>query len=180
MISSVLVDRVLPLLAAGVLSGQQTARMTGVSRGTVAAIARGDHPNQRPPNSNPAGPYGPGDPDEEEPPRPIGRCGRCGAMGELPCRPCDARAAWAASFVHRLAKKLAAAAEEPLDLELRAEEHARYLSIRRRAEERSRARTTSAAGHVSARDSFPDPDDPRRQTLLFVDDPPPWEIDDAA
>ena len=185
MISRVLVSRIEHLLAAGLSSHREIARISGVSRGSVGPIARGQHAHQRRSNHTPDAP--------DELPRPIGRCGICGARCELPCRACDARAAWAASFVRRLADKLNAVLEQPLELELKPQHHARYLAVRPRAAGRRQA-GLSANGRTDPlvdrkrppheEHPFPDPNadpDPEPvQTVLFDRDPPPWEIDDAA
>jgi len=75
------VDEVKRLLATNKYSQRNIAAMTGISRGTVAAIANETrHIYQRGPN-----------PDQWEPEGPIKRCPRCGGRTRLPCRLCRVR-----------------------------------------------------------------------------------------
>ena len=75
------VDEVKRLLASCKHSQRNIAVMTGVSRGTVAAIANETrHIYTREPN-----------PDDWRPEGPVVRCPRCGGRTRLPCRVCYIR-----------------------------------------------------------------------------------------
>ncbi|MGQ9504236.1 MAG: helix-turn-helix domain-containing protein [Thermogutta sp.] len=116
MLSRHLADKVLQLLHEGKHSQRQIARLTGVSRGTVAAIARGQwHACYRPPLSQ----------DGDTPPPPS-RCPDCGAIVTPPCLAC---------FVRRLKSRgelapLSGEVHGPLQLELHPSHYARYLEVR--------------------------------------------------
>ncbi len=71
------------LLASGHHSQRQVARITGVSRGTVGAIALGRRPDYPP------------EPEDNEPNTnvPPVRCPGCGGWVYAPCRLCRVRAA---------------------------------------------------------------------------------------
>lgn len=71
------------LLASGNYSQRQVARITGVSRGTVGAIASGRRPD-----------YPLNEPEEDEYPTnsPPVRCSGCGGWVYAPCRLCRVRA----------------------------------------------------------------------------------------
>ena len=71
-------------LATGKLSQRQIAKLTGISRATISAIARGRRPDYEPRVR------------DDEPERPTGppvRCPGCGGRVYLPCRLCRIRAA---------------------------------------------------------------------------------------
>ncbi|MGQ9576125.1 MAG: helix-turn-helix domain-containing protein [Thermoguttaceae bacterium] len=72
------------LLAEGKLSQRQIARKTGVSRGTVNAIARGKR-QDRIRRHEPDGQFAP-------PSGPLRRCPGCGGMVQMPCLLCHVRA----------------------------------------------------------------------------------------
>jgi len=80
MISEALVEAVRRRLAAGRESMRAIARATGVSRGTVANIARGKR-RQRASRSADGG----------EPEGRLERCPQCGAITPAPCRACRVR-----------------------------------------------------------------------------------------
>lgn len=83
MIAQEMVQEIRRLLAAGALSQRKIARVTGVSRATISAIASGKRPDN-PPRVR----------DEEED-RPLGppvRCSGCGGRVYIPCRLCRVRA----------------------------------------------------------------------------------------
>lgn len=120
MLSETKVEEIRRLVAAGALSLRAIARKTGVSRGTVTAIAQGKR-RDRPPRLRPDDPT-------DEPQGPIARCPECGALAHLPCRACRVRA-WIR--VRRQAKRLLGP-EEPLQLELRGEHRRRYEEIHTR------------------------------------------------
>jgi hypothetical protein len=91
-------------------------RKTGVSRGTIGAIATGKRPD-----------YKPREPHHREQgePRVRGWCGPCGVMVMMPCRACRARAA-------PPAHTFADVPEDELRLELAPEEAAELRKIPRR------------------------------------------------
>jgi hypothetical protein len=103
-------------------SQRAAARKAGRSRGTVAAIGRGEHPALVAPP--------PRDDDVEvDPSRPYVRC-RCGHRVQLPCRICLARAGRTlARFAGRIRQALFKEGGRPLDLDLRPKERARYEPI---------------------------------------------------
>jgi len=115
------IDEVKRLLAEGRLSQRKIALQTGVSRGTVGAIAGGRRREQ------PAKPAA--FEDEVAPPSgPPERCSRCGALVYLPCRLCRMRALLRKKrFPRRPERPLG-----PLRLELNDNHYARYLEIRAR------------------------------------------------
>jgi len=85
MIANTTVRKVTTLLKEGKWSQRQIARMTGVSRGSVGAIARGTRTTHNPENQ------------EEEmriipPSGPPTRCPYCGRLVQKPCLACQIRA----------------------------------------------------------------------------------------
>jgi transposase InsO family protein len=83
MIALEMVHEIKRMLAAGKHSQRQIARLTGISRATVGAIASGARPEYQP------------RPRDDEPERPTGppsRCPTCGGRVFLPCRLCRIRA----------------------------------------------------------------------------------------
>jgi hypothetical protein len=82
MISPAMIEKVRRLLATGKHSWRKIARLSGVSRGTVAAVAHGTRRDRRP---------APPDDLQEDAPGPIERCPECGALAESPCRACQVR-----------------------------------------------------------------------------------------
>ena len=127
MIAPELVQRVERLLAVGRLSQRKIAKLTGVSRGTVGAIAAGRRPDYEALRRRR---------QEHEPPERTGpprRCPGCGAMVLMPCLACDL-------------KNDARGAPKPrpgprpgqpdglLELDLRPEHRARYERVRARRE----------------------------------------------
>ena len=138
MIPPSVVAQVKRLLAQGRWSGRKIARMTGVSRGTVAAIAQGKRPDY---DTSP----GDGEP-LEEPLGPLGRCPGCGGMAHAPCRLCRTRKLMAQSKLLPLPVR----PEEPLHLELRGEHQERYERVRARrlADERRAGKPEHGAFQV--------------------------------
>ena len=65
------------LLAGGQYSQRVIALRTGVSRATIAAIAKGQRCVESPP--------------PEQPAAPAVRCKQCGAKAVMPCRTCEVR-----------------------------------------------------------------------------------------
>ena len=126
MITEERIGKIQCLLAEGKLSQRKIAKLTGVSRGTVHAVANGKrnvHPRE---------------PDEweaglEPPSGPPQRCPVCGGLVFLPCRLCRTREFLATHSVARPPSR----PEGPLQLELQ-EDHAARL--RRLTERRERRR----------------------------------------
>ena len=118
MLAPALVEEIRRLLAAGTHSLRKIARRTGVSRGTVAAIAHGRR-RDRPPRES--------DPEDlgEEPPGPIERCPQCGALAQSPCRACRVRG-WLRATRRNGPRQ---AQEEPLELELVGDLRQRYEEV---------------------------------------------------
>jgi transcriptional regulator with XRE-family HTH domain len=125
MIAEKVVDEIRRLLAAGGHSQREIARLTGVSRGTVGAIAAGKRSDHDAPRHA-------GHPELNAPVGPLRRCGGCGGMVYMPCRLCRARDAKAA-LRHARARDESAEPEEPLKLNLREEHRVRYEQVRRGA-----------------------------------------------
>jgi hypothetical protein len=78
MIASDLVREIREMLAAGGLSQRAIAERTGVSRGTVSAIAQGKRPDYQPRNHSTEFGFIP----------PVGRPARCPGCGGLVLMPC--------------------------------------------------------------------------------------------
>ena len=121
MISQALADEIRRLLAARTQSMRRIARITGTSRGTVAAIAHGRRRERlaRQPDS---------DSNAEEPQGPIERCPECGALTHAPCRACRVRK-WMRA---RGSGPPRQPREEPLQVELTDEFRQRYEEVRAR------------------------------------------------
>ena len=124
MIAPSVVHRIEQLLAEGGLSQRKIAGLTGVSRGTVGAIARGKRPDYEAIRKKAA------EKKPEEPAGPPRRCPTCGGMVILPCRVCRVRKLVAQ---HRVAPR-PARPDEPLQLELVGEHRTRYERLRARRE----------------------------------------------
>jgi len=117
MIAAETVAEVRRLLRETPLSHRKIARLTGVSRGLVDAVASGKRPDREiaPPS------------EEEEPTGPPARCPDCGGMVYLPCRACQVR-------LHHETKTRnhrVTFAMQPLGLELRPEHRTRYEQVQR-------------------------------------------------
>jgi transcriptional regulator with XRE-family HTH domain len=125
MIAPTLITEVRRLLAEGKLSQRKIAQVTGVSRGTVGAVAAG----KRPDYETLRGLY---DEAEGEPAGPPERCPGCGGMVYLPCRLCRVRGFRAAKS--RPVRNAAFAMDALLELNLRPDHQARYEEVRRRRE----------------------------------------------
>ncbi len=125
------VNEVRRLLADGRLSQRGIARLTGVSRGTVGAIASGrrpDYPRERPNGDQWPDVWGP-----------LERCPACGSRVYMPCRACAARSL---KVSRPRQGSLASERSEPeLRLELKEEHRRRYeqVRVRRWAAERREA-----------------------------------------
>jgi len=117
-------DEALKILGLIQLHGSvhKAARACGRARGTVAAIARGEHPALVAPPPR----------DDDiwvDPGRPYIRC-RCGHRVQFPCRICLARAGRAlARFAGRIRLFQEALGDRPLGLDLRPEDRRRYEPI---------------------------------------------------
>ncbi len=116
MLAPAQVAEVQRLLAEKRLSQRAVARLTRISRGTVAAIASGRRPDY--PSCVDAA--------EEEPPGPPQRCPECGGLVYMPCRLCRARKMRAN---HPPAKPPIAEPDERPRLELRREHQIRYEEV---------------------------------------------------
>lgn len=122
MIAPAVVQEVRRLLAKGNLSQRKIAGLTGISRGTVGAIAAGKRPDHES--------LGRAAKDEfPEPAGPLQRCPGCGGMVYMPCRLCHARALKARSSRPPIPAWLVQL-DEPLGLDLREDDRARYEQIR--------------------------------------------------
>ena len=122
-----MVGEIRRLLADDNLSQRKIARRTGVSRGTIAAIAAGRRPDYERLRAARQD-------DEFEPTGPLVRCPQCGGKVYLPCRLCRARE-MAAQLPKRPRPQFEAAGL--IELQLKEEHRLRYeevLAARRRAE----------------------------------------------
>jgi hypothetical protein len=111
------------LLSEGAHSQRAIARLTGISRGTVTAVANGRRPDYVPrPKADATSPLRRG---------PCRRCRRCGALVYMPCRACAIR-----TRLDREAKprRVGREPEIVLGLDLRPEHRRRYEAIRARRE----------------------------------------------
>ncbi len=122
MISHEKITEVRRLLSETTLSQRKIALLTGVSRGSIGAIALGRRPDYEAIQSQETESW-------EEPTGPLERCGGCGGMVYMPCLLCAA--------LKRSAKKPRGRrrdddAETPaaMDLDLRPEHRARYEEVR--------------------------------------------------
>ncbi len=123
MIATDLIAEIQRLLAEGKLSQRKIAKLTGVSRGTVGAVANGKR--QVRPREVDCWEAG-----LEPQPGPPQHCPGCGGLVYLPCRLCRTREFLAAHPVPRLPSR----PQGPLQLDLQ-EEHAvrlQRLTARRR------------------------------------------------
>ena len=116
MIAANIVTEVRRLLAERKLSQRKIARRTGISRGSVGAIASGRRPDYEKPDRFAE--------EDEEPAGPPERCRNCGGMVYLPCRLCKARKTIAESRRSRTGDR-----NETPELNLRPEHHARYEEV---------------------------------------------------
>lgn len=124
------VQQIRQMLAEGKYSQRRIARMLGVSRGTVLAIANNRRPDYEALRRARQ--------EQQElalvqfsgPPR---RCPDCGGKVYMPCLACQARR-WAEKDGRTRPRLPLAGCEEPLGLDLREEHRLRYLRIRARRE----------------------------------------------
>ena len=120
MLDEGVVNQVKRLLATGRHSQRKIARMTGVSRGSVTAIALGRRPDYRAIRSKPA--------EQDAPPfsGPPQRCPTCGGLVLMPCALCRTRKLLAEGKLRRTFNRR----DGRLQLELEDEERARYEEVR--------------------------------------------------
>ncbi len=128
MLTQTVVAEIRRLLAEDQLSHRKIARLTGVCRGTIGAIAAGRRPDYQQLRRARQG-------DPLEPAGPPERCPGCGGMVYHPCRFCRAR-----SLAARSRKPATGRHQEPpgelLALQLKDEHRRRYEEIHaRRLEE---------------------------------------------
>jgi transcriptional regulator with XRE-family HTH domain len=127
MIDANVVGEVQNLLAAGEMSQRAIARILGISRGTVDAIAAGKRPDyeaiRRSRQENETG---------DEPIGPPMRCPTCGGLVYMPCRLCAVRRS--TSNTIRQSLRNIGKNDEPFGLNLRPEHEKRYQEIRRSRE----------------------------------------------
>lgn len=116
-------EEIRALLAEGKLSQRAIARRVGVSRNTVAAIARNKRPCYRKAMEQAAQ-------EGQTARRRKGRCPICRSLVVLPCLACLVRHLVARGAI----RPLPPGPDEPLRLELRPAEWRRYLKIRLRRE----------------------------------------------
>ena len=126
MIAPSVVQEVKRLLAEGKYSQRKIARITGVSRGTVGAIASGKRRDYKARARDP-------ELELEEPAGPPQRCPGCGGLVHMPCRLCHVRKLVAEARIARPPTRR----DPPMRLELSDDHRARYERIRL-------ARTTTA------------------------------------
>jgi len=128
MIAPQIVDQIRQHLAEGKLTHGQIGALSGVSRGTVAAISSGRRADRQP---APPKQYQP----SLEPTEPPERCPGCGGMVHMPCRLCQARAVRTRTPRRPLPSLLAVEMSEPLGLNLKEEHRRRYEQVRARRRE---------------------------------------------
>lgn len=121
MIASKTVAEIRRLLTEEKLSQRRVAKLTGISRGTIGAIASGRRPDYDtlPPGAGEV---------EEDPCGPPERCSGCGGLVYMPCRLCRQRARMA-----RLARPtppVVADLRGLAGLDLKPEHRARYDEVR--------------------------------------------------
>ena len=116
MITANIVTEVRRLLAERKLSQRKIARRTGISRGSVGAIASGKRPDYEMPDRFAE--------EDEEPTGPPERCRNCGGMVYMPCRLCKARQ----TIAERRRSRTCETNETP-ELNLRPEHRARYEEV---------------------------------------------------
>ena len=119
MLAPSMVTEIRRLLVEDKLSQRKIAKLTGVSRGTVGAIASGRRPDYEPRSKS--------DDEFERPSGPPQRCTTCGGMVYMPCRLCALRRRLAASGKSRWRDPRP---ELPLGMELRPEQQRRYEEVR--------------------------------------------------
>jgi DNA-binding XRE family transcriptional regulator len=132
MIAPSVVHEIKRLLAEGNYSQRKIAHITGVSRGTVGAIASGKRRDYQARARDP-------EMELEDPTGPPQRCPGCGGLVYMPCRVCHVRKLVAEARIARPPAKR----EGTLRLELSDDHRTRY--------ERIRLRRTRIAPHRGGR-----------------------------
>jgi transcriptional regulator with XRE-family HTH domain len=108
------VEQVEKLLAEGKYSQRQISRITGVSRGSVSAIANGTRHVYEKPEAIP------------EPEGPLRRCRKCGILTRMPCTECRIRE----QLRHAPRIRWLHDEKGPCRIELREPERSRYRQVR--------------------------------------------------
>jgi len=165
MLTPSIVKEIRRLLADGKLSQRKIARRMRVSRGTVVAIASGKRPDYQPV------PQAGEDTHRDPPDGPLKRCPECGGMVYMPCRLCATRSAMANRTgppILRLFARLG----EPLGLDLRGGDLARYEELRRQRELKTEMEDTPPDPWETT-----EPDDPPCE-VAFTDLQDALELDD--
>jgi len=121
MIAPSVANQIKRLLSEGKYSQRKIARMTGVSRGTVGAIAGGKRPDYEARARERQS-------ELEQPTGPPRRCPGCGGLVYMPCRLCRVRKLAAESRIARPPVR----PEERLRLDLSGDHRSRYERIRLR------------------------------------------------
>ncbi len=124
MIAPELVEQIKRLLAEGHLSQRAIARLTGVSRGSVNAIAQGKRHEPRPRRHEELLPQAPSGPPQ--------RCPTCGGLVYMPCVLCYVRSSLAQNPSPRRPEGPA----EPMQIALTDEHRTRYLPFYTRRAQR--------------------------------------------
>lgn len=132
MIARELVEQIKRLLTEGHLSQRAIARLTGVSRGSVNAIAHGKRNDPRSRRHEELLPHAPSGPPQ--------RCPTCGGLVYMPCVLCYVRTSLARSPSPRRPENPA----EPIQIGLTDEHQTRYLLFHTRRVERLAAKTSAS------------------------------------
>ena len=119
MLAPSIVAQIHRLLAEDKLSQRKIAKLTGISRGTVGAIARGRRPDYKPRPKT--------DDEFDRPSGPPQRCGTCGGMVYMPCRLCGLRKQLASTAKGRWRDPRP---DVPPGLELRPQHQKQYEEVR--------------------------------------------------
>lgn len=119
MLAPSIVAEIRRLLAEAKLSQRKIAKLTGISRGTVGAIARGRRPDYQPRPKT--------DGESDRPSGPPQRCGTCGGMVYMPCRLCGLREQLASAGKSRRSDPCP---DVPPGLELRPHHQKQYEDVR--------------------------------------------------
>ena len=163
MIAPAVVEEIRSLLTKGKLSQRAIARVTQVSRGTVGAIATGRRPDYETLRRSRR---------DDTAPLPLGprrRCPGCGGMVYMPCHACRIRDT-AARRPWQFDLRWLALLDEPLGLDLRDEERARYEEVR--AQRAAAAQSSPDTAGLSDALDFDDEDIPLDPTdVLDAFDP---------
>jgi len=158
-------EQVERLLGEGTLSQRTIAKTTGVSRGTVAAIAKGKRPDYDAMRRAR---------EAEQVPEPIGppqRCPGCGGMVLMPCVLCRVEELSAASG-RRPAFPSSTAPDRCFALDLKPHHRRRYEEVRRQKEREMEAALAEEEALAEYDAELPDPDlDDLCDVMDFDDEP---------